>query len=210
MEIDLFKKIEEFKFIRNVKAGDEIIEEGRRCMNILNNKATTDGKLYKVGRILFNFSKTIQYRPMVHDIVIGRVFVIQNDYYKVNVAHGNLHNSMYTGILPFLSFTNATKKNRPELNTGDLVLAKISGIFGNELQLTCNEMNLGQIDFVFQMDVWKVQLLHFMNLQEEIKSVSRKCKSYCLALGMNGYIYLESDEFIEIKQALEQCMNESN
>ncbi|MGL5725917.1 hypothetical protein, partial [Cetobacterium sp.] len=66
------------------------------------------GILCKIEDLYFIKAKTKIYIPKKYDIVIGRIIYTSPDYYRVDL-NGCI------GILPALSFLNATKRNRPEL-----------------------------------------------------------------------------------------------
>ena len=205
--MNILDQINEFNFIRNVVHGDIITEEGIKTIGIHKNKAIITGKLFKTGKILFIFSKTSKYYPELNDIVIGRIFSVQPTHYKVNITHDDLRLPLYTGILDQLSFENATKRNKPELEIGDLVLCKITDMKKNDMQidellLSCNQPGLGQIQNVFRMERWKVVLLHFLNIKKEICKNFTTTKKFKIALSMNGYVCIDSEEFLEIKEAI--------
>ena len=202
----MFESIKEFKFIRNVLPGDYINEEGIMSMNIVDKKAIVAGKLLKIENTFFIFSKTLYYVPEKGDIVIGRIFSVNQDYYRVNIGSEDLKIPQHTGILPVLSFENATKRNKPELFVNDLVMCKIVDVKECEVLLSCQEKELGKIENAFKLDKWKILLLHFMDIRKEINTFYKIEKSFKISLGMNGYINLEGKEYEEIKNAITQII----
>ncbi|CAG8749891.1 1949_t:CDS:2, partial [Racocetra fulgida] len=60
------------------------------------------------------------YIPETGESVVGRISGKGSEFYRVDIG------SAHQAILPFLAFENATKKNRPNLNIGDLIYARVS------------------------------------------------------------------------------------
>lgn len=168
--------------IRKVLPGDTINEEGFKCYGIINNKAAIMGTLCRIEDLYFIMSKTKIYTPKKYDIVIGRIIFTSQDYYKVDL-------DSCIGILPALSFMNATKKNRPDLDKDDIVLCQIDRVNDEEPLLTCKKEGLGPIDECFAVETWKIRLFYFNNF---LSSVS-KHKNFKIALGINGYVWIEGD-----------------
>lgn len=204
----VFDRINKCRFLRDVIPGDEITETGLKCLGILNNRATVVGKLYKIENTLFISSKTNKYVPRVNDIVIGRIFNNNGDYYRVNISYGNLHVPMYTGVLPVLAFPNATKRNKPELNNNDLVMAIVKESKGDEVLLSCNGNGLGRIPYAYPVELWRTRILYFLPLYREISRYYRPQEKYKIGLSMNGWIYIDSGEYLEIKDALNKITDE--
>jgi exosome complex component RRP40 len=61
----------------------------------------------------------IQYIPAVEDNVVGVVRDKQGEQYRVDIG------ASHTALLPFLAFEGATKRNRPNLQVGTLVYARV-------------------------------------------------------------------------------------
>lgn len=202
-----FETIKEFQFIRNVLPGDIITEYGYKSLNIVNNKATVVGKLYKIENTLFIFSKTEKYTPQINDIVLGRIYNIQPDYYKINIGYKNLHIPMYTGILPLSSIINIHKINKYELNQNDLIICQIVEIKEDEILLNCNLPFCGKIPHAFSISIWKIQLLHFVSIHKLITTYYIPQFPYKIILTMNGFVYLEGIEYLELKKLIFNIFN---
>lgn len=190
----------DIKFIKNVYPGEDVKEilenelidykdfNNTYCIGIDNNKAIILGQLSMIEdnrhRLFFIKSKTQRYVPRMHDIVIGKIFYVHPDYYKVDLGR-------YVGILPALSFPNATKRNKPELIKNDLVLCRVLEI-NNELDrealLTCTSIGMGKIEEAFEIEPWKVRLLYF---DLKLKKIQL---NFRIALAMNGLVYIEANE----------------
>lgn len=175
--------------IRAVFPGDSIHEEGKHCFGIHNKKATIIGMLSKIDGLYFIKSKTKKYCPTKHDIIIGKVIYVSSEYYKLDV-------SGHIGLLPALSFTNAVKRNRPILNRGNYVAARVVRVESGDLFLSCREDGLGLVDEVWNIETWKVRHLYF----DSFLRVFGLKHTYQVILGMNGFIWIAAEP--EIKRKL--------
>lgn len=165
--------------IRAVLPGHHIEEEGRHCVGIQDSRAVVAGVLCKVQDLYFIKSKSRRYFPVGHDIVIGRIIYTSAEYYKVDV-------SGYTGYLSVLGFPNAVKRNRPTLEKGDFVAARVTRIEGGDLLLSCKETGLGQLDEVFPIEAWKARVFYTDSFMSELG----RSNTFQLVIGMNGFIWL--------------------
>jgi exosome complex component RRP40 len=181
--------------IRELSPGMEIHEKGFKSLGIQNDKAVVFGSLCRIENTLFIKSKTKAYFPNKFDIVIGRVIFNSQDYYKVDLGS-------CTGILPSLSFMNATKKYRPDLEKDDLVMCQIERVENGDPLLTCKKESLGKIEECFPVESWKIRLFYFDNFLNE----SSKKKNFSIALGMNGYVWIDgtAEDKREILQLIEE------
>ena len=62
---------------------------------------------------------TRKYTSQPGDLVIGLVLGRQGDYYQIDI------NDRFTALLQYYDFEGATKRNRPHLETGSLIFAKV-------------------------------------------------------------------------------------
>lgn len=170
------------EFIRNVLPGDEINEKGFHDYGIFQKKSTMVGQLHKIEDLYFVKSKTKLYKPSKYDVVIGRVIYTNPEFYKVDLDG-------CIGILPVLSFLNASKRNRPELNRDDLVIAQVVKVNNTEPLLCCKKEGFGLISEAFKVPSWKIRLLYFSDFLMNIS----KSYNYKIVLAINGYIWLESE-----------------
>lgn len=173
--------------IRRVLPGDSIPEKGFKCYGIVDSRAAIVGTLCRVEDLYFIMSKTKIYVPKRHDVVIGRVFFTCQDYYKVDLGS-------CTGILPALSFPNATKRNRPEIEKDNIVLCQVERVSDGDSLLTCKKEGLGVVSECFPVDSWKIRLLYFNGFLQRLA----RDKTFKIALGMNGFVWVEGD--IETKR----------
>lgn len=170
------------EFIRNVFPGDAVPEDGTKCLGIFNGKATVIGQLCRIERLYFVRSRTNKYRPTKYDIVMGRVIYTSADYYKVDLG-------CCTGYLPCLAFANATKRNRPELQRGDVVACAVTRVEGGSPLLCCRQDGLGKVDEVFPVESWKIRLFYFSDWLLKVGAEH----SFKIVLGMNGFVWIDGD-----------------
>lgn len=169
--------------IRSVFPGDGVPEAGSKSLGIHESKATVVGSLSKVSRHLFVASKTNRYHPCIDDIVIGKAMFVSQDMYKLDLGG-------MVAALPSLSFTNATKRNKPEINKGDHLLCRIVKT-GVEPLLTCVGEGFGKlIGTVLPLDPWKIRFLY---LNDTLQKIGRKYR-FRIALGLNGFVWIEAEK----------------
>lgn len=122
-------------------------------------------------------------------------------------SKGSLHvrvdiNSADLATLSLLAFEGANKRNKPNLNVGDLVYAKVLSASKHvETELVCVNSNgkrdgLGQIGekggtfIILSIDTTRVLLSPQCDLLEKLGQMHR----YEIALGMNGRVWINSSE----------------
>lgn len=76
-------------------------------------RQTNTGKFWIEGR-------QKRYVPSTDDVVLGYILDRQGDNWLVDIA------GPFTALLPMLSFEGATRRNKPNLRAGDLVLARVT------------------------------------------------------------------------------------
>lgn len=181
-------------FIRNVLPGSKIIEQGTMSFGIHNNISVLAGQLCKIEDTYFIRTRTTKYCPMTYDVVIGKVIYVSADYYKIDL--GNVQ-----GLLPTMAFENASKKNRPELQKGDIVLCQVTQP-GDELLLTCKYPGLGKIDEAHPIKSWKVRLLYFSDFLAHLGAKNQ----FKIAMGMNGFLWVDAEP--KVKRSLLKALTE--
>ena len=72
-----------------------------------------------------------KYFPVAGEHVIGVVVSRAGECYRVDIG------AQHSATLNMLAFEGATKKNRPDLQTGDLLLARVLEHLEGETELTC-------------------------------------------------------------------------
>lgn len=169
--------------IRNVLPGDDISAEGTRSLGIHGGKATVAGVLCRVSSHLFVLSKTNRYEPCIDDVVIGKAIYISQDVYKVDLGG-------VVAVLPALSFANATKRNKPEVNKNDYLLCRIAKR-GVEPLLTCVGEGFGKISgCILPLNPWKVRVLYSTAMLSKIGKQYR----FRIAMGLNGMVWIDAEK----------------
>ncbi|KAK6090041.1 hypothetical protein P3W45_000929 [Vairimorpha bombi] len=183
--------------LRTVYPGDEITEKGSTSLGIYNNKSFVCGTLCKTQNHLFVLSKTKRYYPYIDDTVIGRVIYVSAEYYKIDL-------DTYIGILPSLSFTNASKRNKPDIKKDDWLFCRIIKQ-GLEPVLSCVGEGFGKVEgYLFKMEVWQTQLLYVTTILFKIG----KKYNYKISVGVNGNICIQSEDPKVARDVYEEILNE--
>ncbi|XP_037025103.1 exosome complex component RRP40 [Bradysia coprophila] len=133
-----------------------------------------------------------RYIPCRGETVIGTVTQKAGDIYRVDIGASE------PACLPYLAFEGATKKNRPDVNVGDLVFAKLLNASKDyESELICvnsygQKHKLGALTggFVFNCSINLVRRLLNENgnvlraIQKEIQVPLE------IVIGMNGRVWI--------------------
>ncbi|EPZ30979.1 hypothetical protein ROZALSC1DRAFT_26700 [Rozella allomycis CSF55] len=82
--------------------------------------STKPGILHKENNKVWLESSQKRYIPSLNDPVVGIVTAKLTDFYRVDIGSHQL------AILPNLAFESATKRNRPNLNVGSVVYARVT------------------------------------------------------------------------------------
>jgi len=102
---------------------NEVVKLGNgveRSIDQVDFRAIVPGVLQaKKGNAFSVASSSARYIPSVNDQVVGIIEEKGGDFYMVNLFSGS------TCILNRLSFDGATKRNKPDLNCGDVVYARV-------------------------------------------------------------------------------------
>lgn len=131
--------------------------------------------------------------PAKNDSVIGVVQSKTIDFFWVDI------NSSEPAALSFLAFEGATKKNRPEINIGDVVFCKV--VLANpdlEPELVCVDSagkkgKLGQLGDDGLMFPCSINLVRkILNEKCHLLNMLSKEAPFELAAGINGRIWIHS------------------
>lgn len=72
------------------------------------------------------------YLPRINDSIVGVIIDKSNEYYHINMFCG------INCILHRLAFEGATKRNKPELNKGDIIYARVTNnLYYSDIELSC-------------------------------------------------------------------------
>lgn len=141
-----------------------------------------------------------RYIPSKGETVIGLVTQKSGDIFRVDIGAGE------TAALSYLAFEGATKKNRPDVNVGDLVFAKLLVAYKDfESELICvdslgKKMKLGVLSggFVFNCSISLARRLRSPEcpLLDSIKRYIQVPLE--IVVGMNGKIWINARNVKEI------------
>ncbi|KAL0265751.1 UNVERIFIED_CONTAM: hypothetical protein PYX00_011466 [Menopon gallinae] len=179
------------KEVRRLRPGEEAPGHVQNTVGIHNGRSYVFGVLMSIDTLHFMDSKTGRYAPTADDLVIGKVFYRCADYYKLDLRHA-------VGTLPSLAFKNATKRFKPELDVGDYVIARITGV-GAECTLSCVGSGLGKLEgYVMELEPWKVRKLYMCSFLQDL---GKKYRFSC-ALGLNGRVWIHSDKAVVVRDVM--------
>lgn len=156
-------------------------------------RATRAGILRKKNPCTFyvdSFQK--RYVPVRGDFVIGIVSAKMGDLFRVDIGGSE------TACLPYQAFEGATKKNRPDVNVGNALYARLS-VANRDLEpeLVCVDSHgkkgrLGVLDDGF---IFNTSINHIRKLMREdcplMKALSKELH-FEMAIGMNGKIWIKA------------------
>ncbi|XP_066591861.1 exosome complex component RRP40 [Prorops nasuta] len=134
-----------------------------------------------------------RYVPVRGENVIGIVTQKGGDIFKVDIGTSE------QASLPFLAFEGATKKNRPDIEVGDIVFTKLSLASKDmEPELVCvdshgKEKNLGPLSSDGMLFNCSINLVRKI-LNPDFPLLNELSKSYQfeLACGMNGKVWIKA------------------
>lgn len=169
-------------FLRNVVPGDMVEENGFKDYGIYKNRCTVAGQFCKIEDLYFVRTITKFYVPRKYDVVIGRIIYTNPDFYKVDL-NGCI------GVLPVLSFLNATKRNKPEFEKNEFVVAQVLKVEGSEPLLCCRRDGLGKIDEAHKIEGWKIRLFYFNDFLKKLSET----ENFKIILAINGYVWIGAE-----------------
>jgi exosome complex component RRP40 len=177
--------------------------------------ATKAGKLYNEKNKWWVENNQKRYIPALNDPVIGVIIAKLSEYYKVDIGGPSM------AILPALSFDNATRRNRPNLQVGSLIFAVVSLANKDmEPELSCICQNKKD-DFGELKDgyVIKISISFARNLMSPknplLLAIGKKFP-FDIVVGINGLIWINADtssRILFVATAIEKysaLKNESN
>ncbi|XP_068151862.1 exosome complex component RRP40 [Drosophila tropicalis] len=133
-----------------------------------------------------------RYVPARGDLVLGLVKAKAGDLYRVDIGSAD------TASISYLAFEAATKKNRPDLNPGDLIYARVLNASADiEPELVCVNSNgkRGKLGVLSDGFFFKCSLnLGRVLLRENCPALTALTRQlpYEIAVGVNGRIWLKA------------------
>lgn len=152
-----------------------------------------------------------RYIPQLGDFVLGTVVGSFGEYYRVS-----LNNFSAPVLLNQFSFPNASKKNRPHLDVGDLVYARVSAVIPNvDTEIACIDPTTGKDGgfgvlkegFAFDVKLAFARYLLFDPNAPILQELAKRCK-FEIATGVNGKIWIQTDS-VRSTIACVNCIKES-
>ncbi|KAM0674290.1 exosome non-catalytic core subunit rrp40 [Gurleya vavrai] len=170
--------------------GDSLIT---KTIPSFNEKSFIYGTLYSLQNAKTNFiiSKSSRYVLQKDDMVIGKIILKMMDYYKVDIGNGNI------AFLPVLNFPLANKRNKPDLNIGEYVMARVIRKGESSSILQCEE-NWNVKGFVFEIGCFNCKKLMIKNILNEVG----KEFNFQIGIGMNGRIWIYNEDVKIVKDVI--------
>uniref|UniRef100_A0A1B0FIR4 Ribosomal RNA-processing protein 40 n=1 Tax=Glossina morsitans morsitans TaxID=37546 RepID=A0A1B0FIR4_GLOMM len=184
-----------------IQAAEEMAATGKKVILGPGLRRVDDKQVTacKAGKLHFKEPNTFwvdsyqrRYVPVRSELVIGVVTAKAGDLFRVDIG------APEQASLSYLAFEQATKKNRPDVNVGDLLYARL--VVANkdfEPELVCvnssgKKGKLGVLSegFVFNCSLNLVRLI----LREDcpLLSALKKEMPFEVAVGMNGRIWIRA------------------
>ncbi|XP_050419709.1 exosome complex component RRP40 [Adelges cooleyi] len=173
------------------KKQDKIIGPGLVTNNgkiIVSNGGILRGKHNKLYWVEHRKKK---YMPSKDDIVVGVVVAKTSELYKVDIG------SHEFATLPYLAFTNATKKNRPDVKVGNVLAARVKATTPYmEAEISCvesaNSVVLGLLEDGFLISVSLNYALQLKNPNSKLLSELGHFIPYEIVIGINGKVWIKT------------------
>lgn len=177
--------------LKDCKKSEKTIGPGLKTMDnkiIVCNSGMLKCKEDKFFWIEYNKKK---YIPTKDDLVVGIVVAKTSEMYKVDIGATEL------ATLPYLAFTNATKKNRPDIKLGNIVTAKVKMATPYmESEISCveyaNSVLLGQLEGGFLMTVGLNYALRLRKSNSKLLYQLGQYIPFEIVIGTNGKIWINS------------------
>jgi len=175
----------------NCKRNDKTIGPGLKTVD--NKIITCNGGVLRCKNDKFfwvEYHKK-KYIPAKDDVVVGVVAAKTSEMYKVDIGATEL------AMLPYLAFTNATKKNRPDVKVGNVLAAKVKMATPYmESEITCveyaNSVLLGQLENGFLLTVNLNYALKLRKSNSKLLYYLGQYIPYEIVVGANGKVWINS------------------
>ncbi|XP_022228351.2 exosome complex component RRP40 [Drosophila obscura] len=138
-----------------------------------------------------------RYVPARGDLVLGIIKGKAGDLYRVDIGSADI------ASISYLAFEAATKKNRPDLNPGDIIYARVLNASADiEPELVCVNSNgkRGKLGLLADGFFFKCTLnLGRLLLRENCPALAALTRElpYEIAIGVNGRIWLKANSLRE-------------
>ncbi|CAB3407708.1 unnamed protein product [Caenorhabditis bovis] len=139
-----------------------------------------------------------RYIPNEGDRVIGIVVSKIGDFFRLDIGTAEL------AVINFTNFEGATKRNRPNLKTGDIIYAQVFDTTPRtEAELTCVDdekkaRGMGQLNNGFMFKVSLNYARRILHPSCQILKTMGKFFKFEITVGLNGRIWINADTNDEI------------
>ncbi|KNC34398.1 hypothetical protein FF38_08348 [Lucilia cuprina] len=176
--------------------GDKLLPAKQYGPGIENGTALVMGKVLSTKNTTYLENNFASYTAYKNDLVIGTITQRSGDVYRVN-----LQNYCPTVRLSQLAFENATKKNKPNLNVGDVVYGKVVHVHRDqESEIECFDSKTGKSQGMGQLKGGNIITVrtgfarHLLyNQHPEIEKLGSQV-AFEMAIGVNGRIWINSKD----------------
>ncbi|KAI7838848.1 hypothetical protein COHA_007462 [Chlorella ohadii] len=134
-----------------------------------------------------------RYIPSPEDVVVGRIIDKHSENYGVDIG------APFRALLPVLAFEGATKRNRPQLQVGDLVYARVESAHRDlEPVLSCMDAAGKASGFAHLKGgmVFEVSTTHARSLLSRppaaVLSALGRSLQFEMAVGQNGRVWVDA------------------
>lgn len=174
---------------------------------------TSAGILEQDDKLVYIESNAKRYIPQSNDFVIGVITGVYGDGYKVQLSDFS-----FPVQLSAMAFPNASRKNRPNLKTGNLVYARVSSAIPEiDVEIECVDATTGKdggfglLEGGYLVDVSLAFARNLLfNLDFPLLNlIVKKCK-FEIAIGVNGKIWVKTDDLkytIAVANSIKNCQS---
>ncbi|CDO94189.1 unnamed protein product [Kluyveromyces dobzhanskii CBS 2104] len=151
----------------------------------------------KKGTSVYVDYNSKRYVPAVGDFVIGLIVGSFGDSYRVQLS--NFSNPV---TLSFMAFPNASKKNRPTLQSGDLCYARVCSAYKElEAEIECMDSTKGQDAGFGHLEdgmTIEVSLAYarelLFNESYPLLNILGNLVEFEVAIGVNGIVWIKTND----------------
>ena len=181
-------------------AGRLCIDQKKNAIWVENNSGRVNF-LHSLPEQSFMLTLTlIKYIPQPNDLIIATVHHSSTDYYHCSITPHTTFSQ-----LPQLAFEGATKKTRPQLNSGSLIYARVlSASKHTDPEIVCYNPSTGKSEgmgelkggMVFDISMGMARRLLMAKQREDggvavLEEIAEKV-AFEIAVGRNGKVWVKS------------------
>lgn len=134
-----------------------------------------------------------RYIAAKNDSIIATITHRFADSYRLNT------NSAHSATLDALAFLNVTRKSRPQLNVGDVLYTRITGIIGGDLECACFDAHgknggYGALSGGRTLTINPAYARKLLHPSDVLLTELGKRAEYEIVVGVNGRIWISADD----------------